>query len=259
VGYLAKHGGAVIIIIKQLSPQNEIERKKSHAPLSLYKLIASCRRQAAQVGRPSLAPAAWSSLLLSKYPHKPRQSHPFLPAYLVALAAGLARPGAPLLLRDVPTFLASFSNTSSSTARPSPRYRRRPAILQQHKHSPPHVPPGLASCSRPASAAAVMVRWEPSGRVVSQGIDAVVREVKVAKDNGCFCQGERPALMIYRKGSRVGSKCFAQLLFRLSDRMRAMKQHQDNKRLSPIDICCVFVCFLSFICLLFLLICLWLD
>ena len=41
--------------------------------------------------------------------------------------------------------------------------------------------------------------------------------------------------------------------------LEKMKQHQDNKRLSPIDICCVFVCFLSFICLLFLLICLWLD
>ena len=142
-------------------------------------------RQAAQVEKITSTRRLVVSTFI-KVSAQARQSHPFLPAYLVALAAGLARPGAPLLLRDVPTFLASFSNTSSSRARPSPRYRRRPAILQQHKHSPSHVPPGLASCSCPASAAAVMVRWQPRGRVVSQGIDAVVREVKVAKDNGLF-------------------------------------------------------------------------
>ena len=37
--------------------------------------------------------------------------------------------------------------------------------------------------------------------MVSQGIDAVVREVKVAKDNGLFCQEERPAVMIIERAA----------------------------------------------------------
>jgi hypothetical protein len=50
-------------------------------------------------------------------------------AYLAAFVAGLARPGMPPLLREVPTFLASLMKITNSSAKARKMHRSTPAML----------------------------------------------------------------------------------------------------------------------------------